>query len=106
MKEFWKRFRSNRGAVIGLVILAVVIATAVTAPFLFPTSPWKMVQRPFLPPFTQDGLLLGTDALGRDILSRLIHGSRITLFIVGTVALWGHCRHWHCGRCRKDRLRH
>ena len=51
MKDFWKRFRYNRGAVIGLVILALVIAAAIAAPFLFPQSPWKMVQRPFLTPF-------------------------------------------------------
>jgi peptide/nickel transport system permease protein len=52
MKDFWKRFSYNRGAVIGLVILLLVVATAIAAPFVFPQSPWKMVQRPFLPPFT------------------------------------------------------
>ncbi|MFC4667575.1 ABC transporter permease [Seohaeicola nanhaiensis] len=85
MKEFWTRFRYNRGAVIGLVILAVVIATAIAAPFLFPTSPWKMVQRPFLPPLTQDGLPLGTDALGRDVLAGLAHGAYVSL-LVGLVS--------------------
>lgn len=85
MRDFWKRFRYNRGAVIGLVILAVVIATAIAAPFLFPQSPWKMVQRPFLPPFTQDGLPLGTDALGRNVLSGLAHGAYVSL-LVGLVS--------------------
>lgn len=85
MNDFWKRFRSNRGAVIGLVILAIVILTAIAAPFLFPQSPWKMVQRPFLPPFTQDGLPLGTDALGRDVLSGLAHGAYVSL-LVGLVS--------------------
>lgn len=85
MKEFWTRFRYNRGAVIGLAILAVVIATAIAAPFLFPTSPWKMVQRPFLPPLTQDGLPLGTDALGRDVLAGLAHGAYVSL-LVGLVS--------------------
>ncbi|QIE44472.1 ABC transporter permease [Pseudohalocynthiibacter aestuariivivens] len=85
MKDFWKRFRYNRGAVIGLVILAIVIATAIAAPFIFPQSPWKMVQRPFLPPFTQDGLPLGTDALGRDVLSGLAHGAYVSL-LVGLVS--------------------
>ncbi|MEY8829584.1 ABC transporter permease [Sedimentitalea sp. XS_ASV28] len=85
MRDFWKRFRHNRGAVIGLVILAVVIATAIAAPFLFPQSPWKMVQRPFLPPFTQEGLPLGTDALGRDVLSGLAHGAYVSL-LVGLVS--------------------
>ena len=85
MKDFWKRFRNNRGAVIGLVILAVVIAAAIAAPFVFPQSPWKMVQRPFLPPFSQGGLPLGTDALGRDVLSGLAHGAYVSL-LVGLVS--------------------
>ena len=74
MMSFWKRFSYNRGAVIGLVILTFVIAAAILAPILFPQSPWKMVQRPFLPPFTQDGLLLGTDALGRDVMAARAKG--------------------------------
>ncbi|MFX0545381.1 ABC transporter permease [Roseovarius sp. S1116L3] len=85
MRDFWKRFCYNRGAVIGLVILALVILAAILAPILFPQSPWKMVQRPFLPPFTQDGLLLGTDALGRDVLSGLAHGAYVSL-LVGLVS--------------------
>ncbi len=85
MRNFWTRFCYNRGAVIGLIILAVVIATAIAAPFLFPQSPWKMVQRPFLPPFTQDGLPLGTDALGRNVLSGLAHGAYVSL-LVGLVS--------------------
>ncbi|MCQ0090803.1 ABC transporter permease [Roseovarius sp. M141] len=85
MKDFWKRFRYNRGAVIGLVILALVVITAILAPFIFPQSPWKMVQRPFLPPFTQDGLLLGTDALGRNVMSGLAHGAYVSL-LVGLVS--------------------
>ncbi len=85
MKDFWKRFRYNRGAVIGLVILVIVIATAIAAPLVFPQSPWKMVQRPFLPPFTQDGLPLGTDALGRNVLSGLAHGAYVSL-LVGLVS--------------------
>ncbi|MEB8388022.1 ABC transporter permease [Rhodobacteraceae bacterium KMM 6894] len=85
MRDFWKRFRYNRGAVIGLVILAIVIIAAILAPFIFPQSPWKMVQRPFLPPFTQDGLLLGTDALGRDVMSGLAHGAYVSL-LVGLVS--------------------
>lgn len=85
MMSFWKRFSYNRGAVIGLVILTFVIAAAILAPILFPQSPWKMVQRPFLPPFTQDGLLLGTDALGRNVLAGLAHGAYVSL-LVGLVS--------------------
>ncbi|MFG6559669.1 ABC transporter permease [Sulfitobacter sp. 1A15299] len=85
MMSFWKRFSYNRGAVIGLVILTFVIAAAILAPILFPQSPWKMVQRPFLPPFTQYGLLLGTDALGRDVMAGLAHGAYVSL-LVGLVS--------------------
>ncbi|MBB4174891.1 ABC transporter permease [Sulfitobacter noctilucicola] len=85
MSVFWSRFRQNRGAVIGLVILTIVIICAAAAPILFPRSPWSMVQRPFLPPFSTEGLLLGTDALGRDVLSGLFHGARVSL-LVGLVS--------------------
>ena len=85
MRAFWSRFRQNRGAVIGLIILAIVIICAIAAPCLFPRSPWSMVQRPFLPPFEIDGLPLGTDALGRDVLSGLFHGARVSL-LVGLVS--------------------
>lgn len=85
MRAFWSRFRQNRGAVIGLIILVLVILCAIAAPFLFPRSPWSMVQRPFLPPFEMEGLPLGTDALGRDVLSGLFHGARVSL-LVGLVS--------------------
>ena len=85
MKNFWRRFSYNRGAVIGLFILTLVILTAILAPFVFPQSPWKMVQRPFLPPFTDNALLLGTDALGRNVISGLAHGAYVSL-LVGLVS--------------------
>lgn len=75
----------NPGGVIGLVILAIAIAVAVFGPMLFPTSPWRMVQRPFLPPFTLKGVPLGTDALGRDVLAGIIYGARVSL-LVGLVS--------------------
>ncbi|WP_138935896.1 ABC transporter permease [Roseovarius arcticus] len=85
MKDFWKRYRYNRGAVIGLFILALVILAAILAPVVYPQSPWKMVQRPFLAPFEYTGLPLGTDALGRDVLSGLFHGAYVSL-LVGLVS--------------------
>ena len=85
MKNFWRRFSYNRGAVIGMFILTLVILTAILAPFVFPQSPWKMVQRPFLPPFTDNALLLGTDALGRNVMSGLAHGAYVSL-LVGLVS--------------------
>lgn len=85
MRDFWRNYSQNRGAVIGLVILLAIILVAVTAPFLFPQSPWKMVQRPFLAPFSTPGLPLGTDALGRNVMAGLAHGAYVSL-VVGLVS--------------------
>jgi peptide/nickel transport system permease protein len=89
MKDFWKRFSQNRGAVIGLIILIAVIVLSAAAPFLFTRSPWAMVQRPFIPPFTMDNFLLGTDPMGRDLAAGLAHGARVSLLIgipIGAIA--------------------
>ena len=85
MRQFWRTMLRNPGGLIGLVILAIAIAVAVFGPLLFPTSPWRMVQRPFLPPFTLSGLPLGTDALGRDVMAGIIYGARVSL-LVGLVS--------------------
>jgi peptide/nickel transport system permease protein len=85
MRDFWTRFARNRGAVIGLIILLIVIAVSVLAPLLFPQSPWRMVQRPFLPPFENPAFLFGTDTLGRNIAAGLAYGSQVSL-IVGLVS--------------------
>ena len=66
---------------IGVAILIIAIAVALFGPLLFPTSPWRMVQRPFLPPFTMAGLPLGTDALGRDVMAGIIYGARVSLLV-------------------------
>ena len=79
--NFLKRFIRNRGAVIGLVILLAVVVFAVIGPTLFPQSPWRMVGRPFMAPFTMDRFPLGTDMLGRDIAAGLVHGARVSLLI-------------------------
>ncbi|SIQ47994.1 peptide/nickel transport system permease protein [Paracoccus thiocyanatus] len=82
----WLTFRANRLAMVGLAILVLLVLVAAFAPWIAPQNPFAqdLAQR-LQPPSASHWL--GTDALGRDILSRLIHGSRVTLFIVGTVAL-------------------
>ncbi|MDQ7263374.1 ABC transporter permease [Paracoccus sp. PS-1] len=82
----WLTFRANRLAMVGLAILVLLVLVAAFAPWIAPQNPYaqNLAER-LKPPSAQHWL--GTDALGRDILSRLIHGSRVTLFIVGTVAL-------------------
>ena len=82
----WLTFRANRLAMLGLAILLLLLFVAAFAPWLAPQNPFAQNLAERLKP-PSAAHWLGTDALGRDILSRLIHGSRVTLFIVGTVAL-------------------
>jgi dipeptide transport system permease protein len=84
--EFWFYFKANFGAVAGLVVIVVLILLALFADFVAPHSPILTNSAAFLkPPFWQQGgsiaYPLGTDAIGRDILSRLIHGARLSLLI-------------------------
>lgn len=79
--SFLKRFARNRGALIGLVILLVVVAFALLAPSLYPQSPWRMVGRPFMAPLALERFPLGTDTLGRDIAAGMVHGARVSLMI-------------------------
>jgi dipeptide transport system permease protein len=93
LREFWIAFSANRGAVIGMVTVFTLIVVALLAPVLAPHTPDTTNSAAFLrPPAWQAGgsleFLLGTDAIGRDILSRLIWGSRLSLSIgLGVVAL-------------------
>lgn len=84
MKDFWRNFARNRGAVVGLVILLGVLALALLAPLLYPGSPWDMAGMPFAPP-GEMGMLLGTDSLGRDVAAGIAHGARVSL-LVGAVS--------------------
>ena len=88
--EFWRYFRENRGAVVGLIFLGIGVALALAADFVAPYSPYEQYRDSLLkPPAWQTGgsssFMLGTDAVGRDILSRLIHGARYSLFIGAVV---------------------
>ena len=85
MRGFWRRFARNRGAVLGVAILACVVVLAAVAPLVYPDGPWRMVQRPFLAPFEQGALPLGTDTLGRDVAAGIAHGARVSL-LVGLVS--------------------
>jgi dipeptide transport system permease protein len=85
-KEFWSYFTENRGAVMGLIFFITIVLIAIFADVIAPHAPNQQYRDAFLqPPFWQEGgsteFILGTDAVGRDILSRLIHGSRYSLFI-------------------------
>ncbi len=83
----WLRLRRNPLAVTGLLIVAVLLFVAAFAPLLSPHDPiTQNLSQRLLPPGTA-GHWLGTDDFGRDIASRLIHGSRITLFIIAMVTV-------------------
>ena len=84
--EFWFYFSENTGAVVGLVIFVLICLTAIFADIVAPYGPADQYRDAILqPPVWQDGgdwrFLLGTDAVGRDMLSRLIHGARYSLFV-------------------------
>jgi peptide/nickel transport system permease protein len=83
--DFARRFRRNKGAVIGLFVLLAVGLMALLAPLVAAHDPWDMVQQPFLAPLVEPGLWLGTDALGRDVAAGLVHGARVSI-IIGLVA--------------------
>jgi dipeptide transport system permease protein len=85
-KAFWSAFAENRGAVAGLTVLTLIVLMAIFADVIAPHSPTEQFREAVraLPAWEEGGssrFLLGTDALGRDQLSRLIHGARISLFI-------------------------
>lgn len=83
----WLRMRRNPLAMVGLGIVAVLMIMAAFAPWLAPHDPITQdLSNRLHPPFTP-GHILGTDDFGRDILSRILYGSRITLFIIGLVAV-------------------
>ncbi len=87
LKRLWR----NKGATLGVLILLVVIAAALFSTYITPHDPtFRDIARRLKPPmYQQNGQLfvLGTDAVGRDILSRIIYGTRITL-IVGLASVF------------------
>ncbi|UPY36390.1 ABC transporter permease [Sediminicoccus sp. KRV36] len=83
----WQRFRTHRLAVAGLVTVTVLLLAAILAPLLAPRDPTLIeTQLRFLAPFANAALPLGSDELGRDTLSRLLYGGRVSL-TVGLVAM-------------------
>jgi dipeptide transport system permease protein len=97
LSEFWFYFSENRGAVVGLWVFIALVILAILAPVIAPHLPNAQYRDAvLLPPVWQEGgrssYLLGTDAVGRDLLSRLLYGAQFSLFIgvvVTTLALIG-----------------
>jgi peptide/nickel transport system permease protein len=80
VRSFWKAFRRNKLAVIGGVVVACLAVLAVLAPAISPWDPNRPDVRKILdPPSSRH--LFGTDQLGRDVLSRMLHGSQVSLAV-------------------------
>jgi dipeptide transport system permease protein len=91
LRELWDYFRQNRGAVIGLAVVAAMVMIALLADVIAPHSPIEQYRDATLvpPAWVARGsstYLLGTDPVGRDMLSRLIHGTRLSL-VIGLVSV-------------------
>ncbi|MEO7057642.1 MAG: ABC transporter permease [Caldimonas sp.] len=80
MKGVLFSYARTKGGLFGLVILLAVIFMAATARWFFPGSPWEIVGAPFEPPLS-DGLLLGSDMLGRNVAAGIAHGAYVSLLI-------------------------
>ena len=86
LAEFWYYFSQNRGAVLGLIIFILLVIVALFAPLIAPHAPDAQDRNAFLAPpvWDENGswtYILGTDPVGRDILSRLIYGAQYSLLI-------------------------
>ncbi len=91
LRDFWRRYRRKTSAVIGLALLVLVLVVALFGPLIVSGDPWDMATMPFLWPGADAAYPLGSDTLGRDILTGIIHGSRVSLLIgfSATVAALG-----------------
>jgi dipeptide transport system permease protein len=91
--EFWRYFRLNKGALLGLAVIAALCLVAAFADQLSPHPPAEQYRDALLaPPVWQEGgswkFVLGTDDVGRDMLARLIHGARVSMLVgVSVIAL-------------------
>lgn len=91
MRTFLHRIRRRIpfATALGLAILALFVAMALLAPWLYPGDPLDMAGPPLLWPFQDRAFPLGTDALGRDLAAGLSHGARASLLVGACAALVG-----------------
>jgi peptide/nickel transport system permease protein len=82
-RRFLRRFKSNRGAMIAFGFIALLIVIAIIGPWITPHDPNKQSLANRLADPRSPDHLLGTDALGRDVLSRLIVGTRVAMLAAG-----------------------
>ena len=80
-RRWWHRLLRSPAALVGGTLLLLVLAMALSAPWVFPGDPLDMVTEPFVRPGVDAAHLLGSDMLGRDLLSGIFHGARMSLLI-------------------------
>ena len=86
LREMFSTFFKSYSAVTGFLILILITGMGFLGPLIYPTDPFDMVWMPFSPP-GNDGFLLGTDYLGRDMLAQIINGARVSIAIGFSAAL-------------------
>ena len=84
--ETARMYLRNYSAVMGLIILSLIVVISLIGPLVYSTDPFEMVWAPFTKPGEQ-GFILGTDYLGRDLLAQIIHGGKVTLAVGCAAAL-------------------
>ena len=84
MNNFWKLFSRNRSAVLGLLILCLVIFVASIASLIYPGDHFLYSKYPLSKP-GENGFLLGSDSIGRDVASGIAHGAKTSL-LIGLIA--------------------
>jgi len=85
--SMFKRYARSPVALIGLLLLVIVVAAAVSAPLLYPDDPLRLAGRPLQWPGASPRFPLGTDPSGRDIAAQILHGARVSLLIGGTATV-------------------
>ncbi len=85
--DMWRRFKRNKLAMAGLVVVAVLVVAAIVQPFISPYDPYDQNLMNTLAPPGGDHIM-GTDALGRDLFSELLYGLRLAL-LVGVLTMLG-----------------
>ena len=92
LRQFWRTFARNQLALVGAVVVAMLVALAVLAPLLAPRDPNRPDTKRILDPPSRSHWF-GTDQLGRDVLSRVLYGARVSLAVgfvsVGIATLIG-----------------
>lgn len=90
--QAWSTFKGNNGAFFGFIVLIIIILVALIGPFIAPFDPAAQIGEHILqPPLWYEAgnynHLFGTDDLGRDLLSRIMHGARLSLSLTSIVVL-------------------